>query len=114
MTGTAFCVNCDKWVPMDPPALRAQCPHCGFLLWFAPQERGLLCIKIADLEFRTGEQVRIHDGTFQGYTAKFLGMSAASGKAKVSINIFGRDVQTELPVSLLCRTESPCPGPSSP
>jgi hypothetical protein len=113
MSDTAFCLKCDKWVPMDPPAVRARCPHCGFLLWFAPIERGLLCIRIADLDFRAGHRVRINDGTFEGYTATFLGMSLESGKAKVSINIFGRDVQTELPVYLLSKIESPCPAGNS-
>jgi transcriptional antiterminator NusG len=49
-----------------------------------------------DIKFKTGERVKVKDGTFEGFEGEVGTIDAQSGKVQVMINIFGRSTPVEL------------------
>jgi hypothetical protein len=124
------CPVCGKHVQIEPssPAGDAPCPHCGSLLWFVATDAGLLFFEKAalygyqvvapraappdrdrsdrsrsDTDICPGDRVRVVEGTFEHYEGEFIGVNPRTGRAMLSINIFGRDTPLELPLSFLER-----------
>ena len=49
-----------------------------------------------DIKFKTGDRVKVKDGTFEGFEGEVGTIDAQSGKVQVMINIFGRSTPVEL------------------
>jgi len=49
-----------------------------------------------DIRFKTGDRVKVKDGTFEGFEGEVGTIDAQSGKIQVMINIFGRSTPVEL------------------
>ena len=49
-----------------------------------------------DIMFKTGERVKVKDGTFEGFEGEVGAIDSQSGKITVMINIFGRSTPVEL------------------
>jgi transcriptional antiterminator NusG len=49
-----------------------------------------------DIKFKTGDRVKVKDGTFEGFEGEVGAIDAQSGKCTVMINIFGRSTPVEL------------------
>ena len=49
-----------------------------------------------DIRFKTGERVKVKDGTFEGFEGEVGAIDSQSGKITVMINIFGRSTPVEL------------------
>ncbi len=49
-----------------------------------------------DIKFKTGERVKVKDGTFEGFEGDVGTIDAQSGKVQVMISIFGRSTPVEL------------------
>jgi transcriptional antiterminator NusG len=49
-----------------------------------------------DIKFKTGERVKVKDGTFEGFEGEVSAIDPQSGKITVMINIFGRSTPVEL------------------
>jgi transcriptional antiterminator NusG len=49
-----------------------------------------------DIKFKTGDRVKVKDGTFEGFEGEVGSIDAQSGKVSVMISIFGRSTPVEL------------------
>lgn len=49
-----------------------------------------------DIKFKTGDRVKVKDGTFEGFEGEVGTIDAQSGKVQVMISIFGRSTPVEL------------------
>jgi len=49
-----------------------------------------------DIKFKTGDRVKVKDGTFEGFEGEVGTIDSQSGKIQVMINIFGRSTPVEL------------------
>jgi transcriptional antiterminator NusG len=49
-----------------------------------------------DIKFKTGDRVKVKEGTFEGFEGEVGTIDAQSGKIQVMINIFGRSTPVEL------------------
>ncbi len=49
-----------------------------------------------DIKFKTGDRVKVKDGTFEGFEGEVGAIDPQSGKITVMINIFGRSTPVEL------------------
>jgi transcriptional antiterminator NusG len=49
-----------------------------------------------DIRFKTGDRVKVKEGTFEGFEGEVGTIDAQSGKIQVMINIFGRSTPVEL------------------
>ncbi|KYC69921.1 transcription termination/antitermination protein NusG [Heyndrickxia coagulans] len=52
--------------------------------------------KRADVDFEIGETVTVKEGPFANFAGKIVEMDRDKGRAKVTVNMFGRDTPVEL------------------
>lgn len=52
--------------------------------------------KTVDVDFEVGETVTVKEGPFANFTGEIVSMDLAKGKARVMVNMFGRETPVEL------------------
>ncbi len=57
---------------------------------------GLEAVEIPDADYETGDVVNIDAGPLEGYTGTIVELNKAAGKARVNIEMFGRNTEVEV------------------